>query len=395
MTLFENLELTDYTESKERREAATLSHTRAKARFAKFLACSTTEEWNARLAMTVDSFREMVKQTCDEVGYNDPEEIFTVVTNHMRMALDVEPQAPGVGQTGPSPSRLKHMVARGKPSEQCTFTGKSPRAGEPWGMLIHDGGGFEYVDPNYIKQNHPEVVDIGQGVTAASFDDGDTYTQDTVDLPSSTDGNLTQPVPEMDKSQAGHEKVIEVPSAQHPTEHQAIDEAGDYSSDLNPSDLGLIDHIDIETPLQPELTKADSTSVFPAGNMAAPVTSAHDPAGHEIQNYDPTESTPGEFQRSDMITHPAAQELVGQDYTPGSLQEWAAQLDKMGLSPEAAWKAITDHFERKTENAYDATAAPEESMGLSNEDLSGMHLQGDKADPSVEDGPHHSSWRLI
>jgi hypothetical protein len=398
MTLFENLELTNQDDNRERRQAASLSQTRAKARFANFLAPAEKEEWEARFALVADDFRNMVAQTCSEVGYNDPAEIFTVVAENMRTAFDTDPTTP----QGPDQVRLKHYPARGKPgsyNEQCQFTGKRPQAGEDWGMVIFPGGGFKYADPAHVLKNHPEVVDIGHGVTGAAINDGDTYTQDHIDLPSSESGDFGDTVTVMDKSLADNEPFIEVPSAEHPTEHQGIDDVGDLASDFNPKDLGLIDTIDIEKPLQPELTKGE-TGVFPAGNMAAPVTSAqaHDPYGFEIQNYDPTEATPGEYQRGDMVTHPAAEELAGRDYTPGSIQGWASQLDQMGLSPEDAWKAITDHFQRKTEDAHNAADAPEEPMGLSDEDLSAMHVQGDKADPSVEDLPEDertSKWRLI
>ena len=119
---------------------------------------------------------------------------------------------------------------------------------------------------------------------AAEVETGDTFSQESVDLPAADESGLgSEGSPKIDKGKvpgdmAGNEgglKPIDVPSKQHPSEMQDLGkDTPDYWSDLpGPSETGK--SIDADSPLQPEFNVAPNTDTWSGTDgQADPVTSA-------------------------------------------------------------------------------------------------------------------------
>jgi uncharacterized protein YoaH (UPF0181 family) len=102
----------------------------------------------------------------------------------------------------------------------------------------------------------------------------DSYHQESVELPSSTEGVSADPSPKMDEGSSGDLNwtlpPIEVPSNLHPTEQQAVSQTPDYEAEPKfISDTGK--QISVDTPIGSEET-GPATDVFPNKNQADPVT---------------------------------------------------------------------------------------------------------------------------
>lgn len=129
-----------------------------------------------------------------------------------------------------------------------------------------------------VRQTTASAAEFPWEHVAADVEDGDTFAQERVDLPSSKDG-LGGPSPKIDKGPSGTNegwtlKPIDVPSNQHPEETQDIHDKPNYEADLpGVSETGK--SVSADSPLQPEHNTGDHTDTWTGTEgLADPVTSA-------------------------------------------------------------------------------------------------------------------------
>ncbi len=212
----------------------------------------------------------------------------------------------------------------------------------------------------------------------AAPEDGDSYWQETVDLPAAG--------PEGRSDEASGQKFdpnahgdyrgyttpsLEVPSNEHPAEMQDIEDGPDLWSQFDPKDLGLIDRQKVDTPSEEQV--GEGTSVYPAGNQAQPVTS--------------------------KTAAPATLADLFQNLPPEQLEQFKAELDAAMaqqlpmVAPETSNDSHLDNSEHlqagpTVEAPQDSPATGEAEGELSHDNVQRTH--------ESEAGPHvTSNWRVV
>lgn len=341
MTLFENLELQHNEEGRELRHASVIATERVKTRFSAFLGRSDSgEEFDARLDLVKNGVKLAVDQACDDAGYYaDREGLYNrIVANIKQSVISIE-----------------EIIKDEKKNHDDDDNGMDKEPSDP-------------------------AMAMPVLTLAANTDTGDTYTQETVDLPKADQSGLdVDPTAKLDPSSAGDEwsnslPKIEVPSVRNPVEEQNVRDRADYRAPLE--DSGVIETVDPGAGIQPEFNVAPNTETFPNTDQANPVTAGMGGPG--------------------MVTDPGNEGMTPDEanttpYNPGDIFNMIEELGKHygpDKAREMVNKALDSYFDERQDNAM-----PREPQGLSGEDMSGMHMQGEE-DPSVEEG-RLAKWKMV
>lgn len=126
---------------------------------------------------------------------------------------------------------------------------------------------------------HTEVL---TALVKRAVETGDSYTQETVDLPKADQTGLGEPSPKIDKKDVpnGGLSAIDVPSAAHPSETQNVSDTTEYGDRhdgpavADPTKSPR-ETVDADTATQPEFHAAPNTDTWSdKGTQAEPVTSS-------------------------------------------------------------------------------------------------------------------------
>lgn len=286
--------------------AVIAAQTRVKEQFGSFVAKASDQgETDSRVAFLSTNIREVVAEVADEYGYDDADKLEKAATVALGggHASDCScgfcenkgklPGEKSEDEDGNDPdAELKAKTAGGTcaechhPMDKHHADGTSGENGKGCelcdctrGLVKDDTGGAGLRGARTASVAPYEYPEYNWEKVAAEVEDGDTFSQERVDLPSSETG-VGGPSPKIDKSDSGSNEgwttePIEVPSTQHPTERQDIlAETPDYAADLpGVSETGK--SISADTPLQPEFNTADHTDTWTGTeSQADPVTSA-------------------------------------------------------------------------------------------------------------------------
>lgn len=237
------------------------------------------------------------------------------------------------------------------------------------------------------EQGYSNIPEIEAAVlanlkAAADVQDGDSYWQETVDLPAAGPEGRSDEASggKFDEQAHGDYKgwqtpSLEVPSNEHPAEMQNIADGPDLWSNLDPENLGLVDRVDPESPIGEEQV-GEATSVYPAGNQAQPVSSTK----KSVIDFSENQLAPGA-----NAVHP--HNLAVPEGAPAEAEQ--RLVTELGMTPQEAKARINEFL---SERWNELTSVPNDSH-LDNEDLRGMHQQGEE-DPETDAPPAEDAERL-
>ncbi len=226
--------------------------------------------------------------------------------------------------------------------------------------------------------------------SAADVVDGDTYWQETEDLPAASPKGLSDEAsgqkfdPNAHGTYKGWETPsLEVPSNEHPAEMQNIEDGPDLYKDTEVP--GLIKNVDPDSPIGSG-EAGDSTMTYPNQGQAAPVTSKTaapgmaPPSEPTSPDFNPNIPGPGTIPPSED------EQDYGPDLTPNApfdalRQSYEALLDQ-GKSPDEAFQ----HINAFLDNLHSEKLNTQPDAHLDQEDLAGMHQHGEE-DPELDAPP--------
>lgn len=220
---------------------------RANTQFSTFFKLAASDDdYMARFELVRDRVSDIVREACIEEGTTNLDIVAKVLAGELARLSEVE---------------------RGTPQDVDV----APSEGEDEGNMHVRG----LAGRKLLGLDDQE----GESKTAAGVDTGDTYTQETVDLPKADDSGLSEdPSPKMDSASAGDEnhtsqKPIDIPSTRHNPEVQDITDPADYTATLE-TPSGVAKRVDADSPMQPEHHVAPGTDSWTGTkDQANPVTS--------------------------------------------------------------------------------------------------------------------------
>lgn len=317
--------LEDESEERGTRRAAIVAVARTKKQMGAFFKQAADEaDFDARLSLVSDTISDIVREACVENSTSDFATVTRVVASElahfaevMRNTVQDTDIAPVTeDEEGDGQMHVRGLAGRkllGLPSQLEENGGKIANGdgsfpGTPHGLdfggLGATGGkctcGPGYKDDNCAEHGEEATSAAKGGVgnlhkdgpetpleraqrdaaTKTAVETGDTYTQETVDLPKADESGLSDEPsgPSMDSASAGDEnhtsqKPIDIPSTRHNPEVQDITDHADYTKALD-TPSGVAKRVDADTPMQPEHHVAPDTQTWNGTkDQATPVTS--------------------------------------------------------------------------------------------------------------------------
>lgn len=255
------------------------------------------------------------------------------------------------------------------------------------------------------EERCPEIERVASVVidnlrSAADVVDGDTYWQETQDLPAAGPKGVSDEASgqKFDPNAHGDYKgwttpSLDVPSNVNPSEMQDIEDEADLYKDTEVP--GLVKSVDADSPIGSG-EAGDSTMTYPAGNQAAPVTSATYPDVPYAAPQKWSEPTQPDFDPNVPGSKPPMSEdeidyqPTALDGTPeNALSDAYHALLGQGKSPEEALQHINAFIDKLHSEKFNQ----QPDQHLDQEDLAGMHQQGEE-DPDTDAPPSDEEERL-
>ena len=255
--------------------AVIAAQTRVKERFEKFLA-SSEDDLEAKLSLIDDEVRKIALDVCNEYTYADSEKVYLAATAVLGGGHAADCSCGFCENKGKLPGASDDDDGDKDEDDSKESSVKVACSGDCEGCDDeHCSAKKESaVSPRFIPEFPWEHV-------AADTETGDSYSQESVDLPTADASGLADVgSPKIDKSKSGDHTGwdlpdIEVPSNRNQKEEQSAPERADYNSeDFDPSNP-VRERVDADSPMQPEFNVAPNTETWTGTeSQAAPVTSS-------------------------------------------------------------------------------------------------------------------------